>query len=231
MFCCCRAESNIGVDMQAEKAALAANVEGLASQQQVALDESAERDESIQLLRQQLAQMKDQMDASSTRLQALQDGSQDQASEAESKLESVQGELKQVHRDKAAAQEATQQAVYKLAQVSHPLRCLRRVPAPQSHDSNEVLVQYEQGIVKCVSSILEGNGDSTGEGCVESTEAWWGLPDSQLQEFLQSQQVRLHEATLQKQAIWNKLSIQAMREGDKLQQDVHDAIQQQTVKL
>ena len=52
--------------MQAEKRHLESQVEALTSQQALAQDESAQRDESINLLQTQLAQMKQQMDASST---------------------------------------------------------------------------------------------------------------------------------------------------------------------
>lgn len=94
-----------------------------------------------------------------------------------------------------------------------------------------MLLQYERDIVKCVSSILEGKGDNTGMPSYATTEAWWGLPDSQLAEFLQIQQARLMEARLQKEAIWKKLPAKAKREADKLQQDVEDACQQISVRL
>ena len=81
------------------------------------MDESAQRDDSIALLQQQLKQMKQQMDASSTALQALEDGSQGHVSQSETRLESLQEELEHVQLEKAAADEAAQQAVQKLAEV------------------------------------------------------------------------------------------------------------------
>lgn len=95
----------------------------------------------------------------------------------------------------------------------------------------QIVVQYDRGIVKCVSSILEGKSQYTADVCAASAEAWWGLPDSQLGDFLASQQARLQEARLQKQAIWNKLPAKAKREADKLQQDVDHALQQRMVRL
>lgn len=92
-------------------------------------------------------------------------------------------------------------------------------------------MQYERGIVKCVSSILEGKPERTEKVCAASTEPWWGLPDAQLGEFLGSQQVRLQEAALHKHAIWNTLPMRAKQEADKLEQDVQDAIQQRLVRL
>jgi hypothetical protein len=106
--------------MQAEKARLVLQVEHLTSQQALAKEDSAQRDESIKVLQEQLAQMKHQMDASSAALQALEDGAQDQVSLAESRLDSEQRELEQVQLEKSAADEATQQAVQKFAEVSCP---------------------------------------------------------------------------------------------------------------
>ena len=106
------------VHMQAEKRHLESQVEALTSQQALAQDESAQDDESINLLQTQLAQMKQQMDASSTALQALEDGSLGHGSPAEStRLNSLKDELAHVRLEKTAADEATQQAVQKFSEV------------------------------------------------------------------------------------------------------------------
>lgn len=90
-------------------------------------------------------------------------------------------------------------------------------------------MQYERGIVKCVSDILEGKAEGTVKDCSKSAEAWWGLPDSQLDQFLSDQQVRLREATSQKEAIWNKMTPRAKQNAERLEQDVQDAIHRTTV--
>lgn len=131
--------------MQAAKLELVTQVEQLTCQQAVAQDESAQRDESIKMLQQQLAQMKQQMDASSTTLQALEDGSQDQVTQAESKVDSLQGELEQVQMGKAAADEAAQQAVHKLAEV-----CL-----PCQFKSSHVFALQSMSTLYCIHHISE----------------------------------------------------------------------------
>lgn len=106
-----------GCYLQAENALLAQQVEELTSQQASGHHQSAERDEDVKALQQQLALMRQQMDSSNSALEALEAASQDQATQAECKVGGLETDLENVRTEKLLADQATQQAVKKLSEV------------------------------------------------------------------------------------------------------------------